>query len=1026
MAAKTDNDQQSAIDQGYSDGFDGGNSAYTSAGIDQLEAMANDPSQHKDESVKDAEESPSTSQNAQNSLNYTGGGNKNLDQPKLQKALGFAKKRGGIIGLISLFGIGGGILAGFFGPASLLINLTENFSLSNDSSSVAMERRMMKVLGNMTNENGGDAICANKKNIKCKMGKISNKALRQLNKKGVTAIFDGGTSNSTRYDGKRTGYPSKNPSHYEFDMGNGRKATVAAKDLTGFLANRENRKMANKVLGRSGAFNLRVKAWTGKHITQKFFNKFKIERNGGLADGSAKKGSVSERLADTKNRLKEKIPGAESASATADKVKGKIEKQTGKAKKGGVAYLIAVGGCIAVKAPGYIAAGVAAIQLAQLLPIVMDVVMSPGSKAKASGVDTENSITTDDADAIGTLLTNKTENTQGNMTSALDSPYLLAAMGVNKSKPGVSQKFAPGFSLLTSPFVVEAAKAADASEDACNVIMSPTAMYTAMAVDAAVTIAASATIIGGLIKIAASWVISELILSLVSEIAGQAAIDAITTYAQNDAIPNAEGEELGDVIGVSAAAFFSAGGMSRHLPALSASQLDDFAAMQQEGENFQREMDIASLSPFDTSSRYTFLGSILYNSQMAVLANGGYGVPSILSSMSSLPSLLVSNAGAATNFSSQYCGYASDYRLETDEAKTRPAINMAGLPCTGITPTQANMSTTEAIDLLATEGWICSPGPDGSFDDDCPEIPEGATIEDLMPKSGDNEDGFSGNGFIKPDNLLYEFIASCGDASSGDYIFNAGGCIASDGQGQSIDGNGCLASNETYTNDDGEETSTDCALPEDNDDSEVEGVNNPRAIQAISVFLLDFQVAQMINGEDEEEGGSNSASVDGELVGDKAYPLPKGSAPANTYANHGGVDFPPGLGHAQVPTELVPIFAVADGTVVKAVAECTSQHGGKGTQCGGAGWGNMVRIRHSDSVETLYAHMYLPESVLVKEGDTVKAGQQIGVVGSTGSSTGFHLHFEVYENGTRIGDVGAFNWLKKYNILPIDQDSLNW
>lgn len=1017
MATKTDNDQQSAIDQGYSDGFDGGNSAYTSAGIDQLEAMANDPSQHKDESVKDAEESPSTSQNAQNSLNYTGGGNKNLDQPKLQKALGFAKKRGGIIGLISLFGIGGGILAGFFGPASLLINLTENFSLSNDSSSVAMERRMMKVLGNMTNENGGDAICANKKNIKCKMGKISNKALRQLNKKGVTAIFDGGTSSSTRYDGKRTGYPQKNPSHYEFDMGNGKKARVAAKDLTGFLANRENRKMANKVLGRSGAFNLRVKAWTGKHITQKFFNKFKIKRNGGLADGSAKKGSVSERLADTKNRLKEKIPGAESASATADKVKGKIEKQTGKAKKGGVAYLIAVGGCIAVKAPGYIAAGVAAIQLAQLLPIVMDVVMSPGSKAKASGVDTENSITTDDADAIGTLLTNKTENTQGNMTSALDSPYLLAAMGVNKSKPGVSQKFAPGFSLLSNPVVREANKAEQASEGACNVIMSPTAMYTAMAADMAVTVAASATIIGGLIKIAASWIISELISELVKNIAGDLAIQWITEFAQNDAIEKAEGEELGDVIGISAAAFFSAGGMSRHLPTLSVAQLDDFTAMQQESENFQREMDIASLSPFDTSSRYTFLGSIIYSSQMAVLANGGYGASSVLSSIASLPSLLVSNAGAATNFSSQYCGYADDYYLDTEDKNKQPAINLAGLPCTGITPTQANMSPTEAIDLLGAEGWICTPGPDGSFDDDCPEIPEGATIEDLMPKSGDNEDGFSGNGFIKPDNLLYEFIASCGDASSGDYIFNAGGCIPPS-EGEGAGGTYCL--NGSYENDDGETVPT-CALPENDDgsgvDSEVEGVDNPRAIQAISVFLLDYQVVQILNGEDEEEGGSNSPSVEGELVGDKAYPLPKGSAPANTYANHGGIDFP--------VAKDTPIFAVADGVVERAVDGCTQEHGGKGTLCKGTGWGNYVRIKHSDSVDTLYAHM-TNATLTVKSGDTVKAGQQIGGVGSTGSSTGYHLHFEVYVNGTRIGDTGAFNWLKQYNILPIDQDSLNW
>ena len=173
----------------------------------------------------------------------------------------------------------------------------------------------------------------------------------------------------------------------------------------------------------------------------------------------------------------------------------------------------------------------------------------------------------------------------------------------------------------------------------------------------------------------------------------------------------------------------------------------------------------------------------------------------------------------------------------------------------------------------------------------------------------------------------------------------------------------------------------------------------------------------MINGEDEEEGGSNSPSVEGELVGDKAYPLPKGSAPANTYANHGGVDFPVAKG--------TPILAVADGTVETAVDGCTQEHGGKGTQCKGTGWGNYVRIKHSDSVETLYAHM-TNATLTVKSGDTVKAGQQIGGVGSTGSSTGYHLHFEVYVNGTRIGDTGAFNWLKQYNILPIDQDSLNW
>lgn len=858
MPTLTDDDQKSAIDQKIEDGH----GAYASAGLDQLESFANDPANHDNpsdvSSLGKAESAPD-----KGSMNYTGNGGNTIDKPRLQKAVGFAKKRGGIIGLISIFGIGGGILAGFFGPASLLINLTENFSISNDSSSTAMERRFMKVFNNMTK---GDVVCANStKNIKCKMGKISNKALRQLKKKGVTAIFDGGTSNSTRYDGKRTGYPQKNPSHYEFDMGEGKSPKrVAAKDLTGFLANKENRKLASKVLGTRGAFNLRVKAWTGKHITNKLFKKFGIKRNGGLADGTNKKGTAKERLSNIKKKLKTSIPGMETADKIAGKITDKINKQTGKAKKGGVGYLIAVAGCITVKAPGYVAAGVAAIQLAQLLPIVMDVVMSPGSKAKASGVDKENSITADDADAIGTLLTNKTENSSGNMTSALDSQYLLAAMGVNKSKPGVSTKFAPGYGLLSNPVVRTAQDVSEASEPACNVIMSPTAMYTAMAVDMATTVAASATIVGGLIKIAASWLISELVGKLIETIAETYAKDWITQFAQNDAIPEAQGEELGDVLGISAAAFFSSGGMAHHLPTLSVDQLGDFTAMQQESENFQREMDIASLSPFDTSSRYTFMGSILYNIQMAAFSSGGYGITSLFSSFSKLPSALSTNVGAAVNFSSQYCGYAGDYYLDTDSQSTTPAINMAGLPCTGITKTQANMSTAEAINLLQDEGWICNADSTASGEgEDCPEIPEGATIEELMPKSGDNEDGYSGNGFIRKDNLLYEFINSCSNPDTGDYIFNASGCVAPvyDSLSGGTQGQNCLNTNDDeYTNDDGD-VIHECVQPEDGED-EVEGVQNPKAIQAIAVFLLDYQILQSINGEDEEEGGGSSSDFE--------------------------------------------------------------------------------------------------------------------------------------------------------------------
>lgn len=70
------------------------------------------------------------------------------------------------------------------------------------------------------------------------------------------------------------------------------------------------------------------------------------------------------------------------------------------------------------------------------------------------------------------------------------------------------------------------------------------------------------------------------------------------------------------------------------------------------------------------------------------------------------------------------------------------------------------------------------------------------------------------------------------------------------------------------------------------------------------------------------------------------------------------------------------------------------------------GYGNMVEIDHGDGISTRYGHM---EQVLVKVGDKVDTGDAIGLAGSTGRSTGTHLHYEVRENGRPIDPMYFIN-----------------
>jgi murein DD-endopeptidase MepM/ murein hydrolase activator NlpD len=94
-------------------------------------------------------------------------------------------------------------------------------------------------------------------------------------------------------------------------------------------------------------------------------------------------------------------------------------------------------------------------------------------------------------------------------------------------------------------------------------------------------------------------------------------------------------------------------------------------------------------------------------------------------------------------------------------------------------------------------------------------------------------------------------------------------------------------------------------------------------------------------------------------------------------------------------------FAAPTGTPVIAAGSGTIEWIGRN-----AGFGNFIRIRHSGQYQTAYAHLHTFAPGL-RTGSRVSQGQVIGQVGSTGLSTGPHLHFEVHVNGRPVNPNDA-------------------
>ncbi len=120
----------------------------------------------------------------------------------------------------------------------------------------------------------------------------------------------------------------------------------------------------------------------------------------------------------------------------------------------------------------------------------------------------------------------------------------------------------------------------------------------------------------------------------------------------------------------------------------------------------------------------------------------------------------------------------------------------------------------------------------------------------------------------------------------------------------------------------------------------------------------------------------------------------------NTYDGHQGTDIAiGGWAEMDAPGGSRPVIAAANGTVVVAV-DGQNDRSSDFSLCGTAqAAGNHVAIRHPNGLTTVYLHMK-KGSVLPKVGDNVQCGDKLGEVGSSGCSTGPHLHFEVNTSST--------------------------
>ena len=202
------------------------------------------------------------------------------------------------------------------------------------------------------------------------------------------------------------------------------------------------------------------------------------------------------------------------------------------------------------------------------------------------------------------------------------------------------------------------------------------------------------------------------------------------------------------------------------------------------------------------------------------------------------------------------------------------------------------------------------------------------------------------------------------------------------------------------------------SLYDDRDNAE-QLIKNAKSQEAEIISKIEAYNARKAAEQEKNNNNNNNNNNSGNNGGGNDTPTPTGSytwpVPGYYYVispfdedrgySHKGIDITGGgiMG--------ATVVAADGGTVIDSNNTCTHNWGKNGS-CGcGGGYGNYVIIDHGNGKTTIYGHL---SSASVSSGQTVSRGETIGYVGSTGWSTGAHLHFETRSGGVAYNPMSEF------------------